>query len=185
MSANLKEGETKKTPIGLTNHSYFNLAGHDHPNGILGHQLEIKAQSYTLTDSDSIPTKEIANLSDVPSMDFRQSKKLEDAIRSLALAQGYSDEEAADTLKKKGKGGPTSESPLGFDHNYCLDGEGLRVVAILEDADSGRKLTLSTTSPGVQLYTANYIDKVQGKGEYGQWQGLCLETQTYPDSIGD
>lgn len=189
--AHLDAAEKKSTPINLTNHSYFNLAGHTSENGILSHELEVYADHYTPTDSASIPTREAKSLDEVPSMDFRKAKQIDAALRELAAASGYSAEEMEDAIQRKGRG---ASEPLGFDHNYCLNffhsaGEyancPIRAIAKLSHRDSGRVMKVSSTSPGVQVYTGNYIGECSGKNGfvYRQRAGICLETQTYPDAI--
>ena len=83
MSAKLADGETKSTPINMFNHSYFNLAGHDSPEGIRNHSLQIFADKTTPVDEAWIPTREVKNLDDVPELDFRQPKLLKDAFKGL------------------------------------------------------------------------------------------------------
>ena len=163
--ANLNPLKQISTPVNLTNHTYFNLAGHDEPRGILDHMLSINAFGYTETDHDSIPTGKICNHAH---MDFTDAKKLEDAIIARGKAEGYSDEEIDSALKRTGRGGPQGSPPLGFDDNFCLNGfdnnqkDPLRSIAVLSHA-CGRRLEVLSTTPGVQLYTANYIDRVLGK----------------------
>ena len=91
--ARLAEGETKSTPINLTNHTYFNLAGHNSTDSVLSHLLRVHADHYTPTDSACIPTRVCKSLKDEPSMDFRHETKLEDSLRMIAEAKGYSEEE--------------------------------------------------------------------------------------------
>lgn len=115
----------KPTPINLTNHSYFNLAGHDAPRGILDNVLQINSTSFTETDSESIPTKSLINLSDCPAMSFSAPTRLETALTALGKFKGYTEEEIYATLhtnESACKGGPTSGAPLGFDDNYVLSG---------------------------------------------------------------
>jgi len=183
------------TPINLAQHSYFNLAGHDCENGILDHSLTLKSKEYTPTDANSIPTREVRSLDKEPAMDFRTDRELFRALSDFGQAYcDYTHDEAKDHIKKMhglDKGG----NPYGFDHNYVLnpdptavdDHDGVNEVAILSHPPSGRTMRLFTDAPGLQVYTANYMDGVVGKDcmEYKQWQGIALETQHYPDSIGD
>lgn len=153
------------TLCNLTNHSYFNLSGHD-SGDILGHKLKLYASHFTETDAESIPTGRILPVEGTP-MDFREfhpvGERIDADFGQLRMAGGY-------------------------DHNFVLDhaaGE-LSLCAELWDPASGRRLTCLTDCPGVQLYSGNFIDgAVPGKGGavYGRRAGLCLETQFAPDAI--
>ncbi|MBU9342739.1 aldose epimerase family protein [Burkholderia multivorans] len=155
----------KDTVVNLTNHSYFNLAGHD--SGSVERQLiEIDASRFTPTDATSIPTGELANVAGTP-MDLRAptpiGARLRSAYPQLAMAHGY-------------------------DHNWVLDHGGEAApgfAARAYDPASGRFLALYTTQPGLQFYTSNGLNgSVVGKGGtvYRQTDAFALEAEHFPDS---
>lgn len=153
----------KKTVLNPTNHSYFNLDGHG-SGSIEGHTLQLKASRYLPVAEGSIPTGELAKTAGTP-MDFSEKKRIGQEIdadfEQLRLTSGY-------------------------DHNWVIDGwDGtLKHIATVEAAQSGRRMEVCTTLPGVQFYAGNYIDPQEGKegAHYIRRGALCLETQYFPDS---
>ena len=155
----------KPTIVNITNHSFFNLAG---KGDVLGHRLGLFADSYTPVDATLIPTGERRSVEATP-FDFRRPRAIGEFIR-----------DGHDEQLRIGRG---------YDHNFVLSSEPghrqLRPAAWLEDPVSGRVLEVSTTAPGVQFYSGNFLDgTVAGKGGriYRQGDALCLEPQLFPDS---
>jgi aldose 1-epimerase len=149
------------TVINLSQHAYFNLAG---AGSALGQKLTLHASRFIAVDEHVIPT-DVRDVTGTP-FDFRAGVRIDERIRSgdeqLALARGY-------------------------DHNWILDraGSGLVRAARLHDEPSGRVLEVETTEPAVQFYSGNFLDGSQrgsGGALYRQGDGICLETQHYPDS---
>ncbi len=155
---------TKPTVVNLTNHSYFNLSG-DARDSILEDVLMIPANRYTPVDATLIPTGELASVAGTP-FDFRQPTVI-----------GARIDEDNEQLKIAG----------GYDINWVLNdaGDRLHLAAKVYDPRSGRTLTVTTTQPGVQFYSGNFLNGTQ-KGKYGvtyeEHSGLALETQHFPDS---
>ena len=150
----------RATPLNLTNHSYFNLAG---GGNVLGHELKVAAKAYIPVDATSIPTGKQVSVAGT-AFDFTKRKAI-----------------GLDFARLTGK-------PIGYDHNFVLKGGGQRLAACatVYDRTSGRVMEVRTTEPGVQVYTGNWLDGTQCGHSgiyYTQHSGLCLETQHFPDSL--
>lgn len=159
------EAETDAdTVLNLTNHSYFNLNG---DGDILGHSLRISAERFAECDAQTLPTRKLLHAEGTP-MDFRDAQVI---AETMNLSE------------------PQLQLCGGYDHHYVLDHapDALFPFAELIGDKSGIRMTASTTQPGVQLYTGNYVQNDTapfGKGcqRYEKHAGLCLETQHAPDS---
>ena len=155
----------RKTIVNLTQHAYFNLSG-DFSETILDHIIRINADKFVPVDNDLIPTGELRSVAGTP-FDFRETmplgKKIDAANEQLEIAGGY-------------------------DHTWVLNEQdsGMRFAAAALHPESGRKLEVYTTEPGMQLYTGNFLDGTlplqYGEGNYEKRTGFCFETQHYPDS---
>lgn len=150
----------KPTPVSLAQHTYWNLAGHD-SGSILDHTIQIWSSHITPVDENTVPTGEITPVKGTP-YDFTTEKKI---------------------------GAQIQEVGLGYDNNYILDcpeeKSGLRHAARLKDPSSSRVLNLWSNAPGMQFYTANYVNGIKGKGGacYGKHSAACLETQGFPNAV--
>ncbi|MDO4634045.1 MAG: aldose epimerase family protein [Eubacteriales bacterium] len=152
------------TVANMTNHSYFNLDGHD-SGSILDHTLWLDADAITAVDAECIPTGELRPVEGTP-FDFRKAKRIGDEI------------DADDEQIRMGGG---------YDHNFALRaGEGIRKIGEVVGGRSGRKMEVLTDCVGVQFYAGNFMDEssISKDGTpYHRRGGLCLETQFYPDAV--
>lgn len=150
----------KATPVNLTNHAYFNLAG---SGKVYEHELMLAAEHYTPTNDELIPTGEVAAVRGTP-VDFTQPTPIGARLHQLA------------------------SKPVGYDHNFVLQSNNgsLKLAAQVYEPKSGRFMETFTTEPAIQLYTGNFLDgSLTGLGGviYHQHSALCLETQHYPDAV--
>lgn len=163
---NLSATTDAPTVVNLTNHSYFNLEGAD-AGSVLDHKLKIKASRYLPTDSTQIPTGEKASVAGTP-MDFTKPKEIGKDINvdfePLRIGKGY-------------------------DHCWVIDewekGKLVEEAVVLSAPSSGRILTISSTQPGVQVYTGNWLDgcPVNKSGvSYKDYEGVAIEMQGFPDA---
>lgn len=149
----------RDTLFNLTNHSYFNLAGHTQQKKAMDQVLQMPARFFNPDDAANIPTGELRLVANTP-MDFREPKSLR---RDISMDY--------DALKLQG----------GYDHNFEVF---CSPAAILTDPESGRSMAVYTDCPGIQVYTGNFTE---GEGKdgvtYARRCGVALETQFYPDAI--
>ena len=152
------------TPVNLTNHGYFNLLGNN-GGSILDHKARILADFYTPSDETSIPTGEIRPVKGTP-MDFTDfhviGDRIDENFDQLVMGRGY-------------------------DHNWCLShvrGD-FGLAAQIFSEESGRAMDVYTDQPGVQFYTANWLEQEKGKkgAFYHARTAFCFETQNFPDAV--
>ena len=148
----------KPTPINLTNHAYWNLAGPG-VKDVLMHRVTLHASKYLPVDESLIPTGELRDVIGSV-MDFTDEHTIGERIGSV---------------------------PGGYDHCYIVDRnrEGLNAVAEIWEPESGRRMEVLSTEPGVQFYTGNFLDGIEGSGGviFNKHDAFCLETQHFPDSV--
>jgi len=159
---------TEATVINMVHHSYYNLAGHA-SGTMLDQLMRLPSEFYVPVDGELMPTGEVL-LVDGTVYDFREMRPIGARFADLPPV-------GADVFQGGG----------GYDHNWCLQGgsAGLIEAADILDPSSGRRMKLSSTEPGVQMYTGGYLhDQIIGKGAapYCQYAGFTLETQKFPDS---
>lgn len=159
LSFSYKATTNKATIVNLTNHTYWNLAGHN--SGVnLDHEITINADRYTVVTDDGIPTGELRDVEGTE-MDFTKPHTIGERVDKVAGVPG------------------------GYDHNYVLNSTGgLSPAAKVREPASGRVMEVFTTEPGIQLYVGNFLNGIAGKGgaSYEFRNALCLETQHFPDS---
>ena len=147
------------TVFNMTNHSYFNLAGHQNTEAAIHQELIIPGRFFNPDDAANIPTGELRKVDGTP-FDFREPKAI-----SRDIGQDY------ECLKLQ----------AGYDHNFEVF---CSPCAILRDPGSGRSMAVHTDCPGIQFYAGNFL-KGKGKGgiEYGERSGIALETQYFPNAM--
>ncbi len=153
------------TVINPTNHCYFNLAGQG-SGDILEHTMTVYADSFLPTDDKLIPTGKLCKVENTP-FDFRNPKKI-----GLEIDADYK------PLNQAG----------GYDHNFCLDYDGtLKKAAVLESPNGDLTMTTFTDLPGMQVYCGNFLGGDHGKGGtiYNRRNGICFETQFYPNACNE
>ena len=164
LSVTYRASTDRRTPVNVTNHTYWNLAG---TGSVEQHLVSVAARRYVPVDADLMPTGELAEVAGTP-FDLREptpvGQHLRDGHPQLLRAQGY-------------------------DHTLVLDdpadADSLRPAARLHDPASGRTLTITTDQPGVQFYSGNFLDGsvLYRSGAARQGDAVCLETQYFPDSV--
>jgi aldose 1-epimerase len=150
----------KATPINLTNHTYFNLAGAG-SGTVLDHRLTLQSQRYLETDADLLPTGKLLPVAGT-ALDFTKSEVIGSRFDQISIG--------------------------GYDHAFVLADKPQTkpsLAAEVYEPKSGRVMQILTDQPGIQLYTATYTTLLKGKKSkgYDRFHGLCLETQHHPDSV--
>ena len=159
------------TIVNISHHSYFNLGGHE-SGSVLDHLAEIRSSFYVPVDDELLPTGDVLAVDNTP-FDFRRPRPIGKDMPTVAHSGGHS-------------GDGHLAGSVGYDHNWALEGSGMREVVVLTDPVSCRHLRMSTNQPGLQLYVGGYLDGVTGKppaGEYQAYAGVALEAQTFPDAV--
>lgn len=168
LSIDIRATTDQHTVVNIVHHSYFNLGGHE-SGTILEHELEMRSSYYTPVDDELLPTGEVSAVEGT-AFDFRKPTPIGQNIGEVQHSGA----------------GRVTESGVGYDHNWVLEGSGMREVVFVTDPTSGRRLIMSTNQAGVQLYVGGYLDGVTCKGTVGQYKafaGFTLETQTFPDAV--
>lgn len=156
MSIRYRAETDKATPVNLTNHTYWNLAGVEEPHSVLDHLFKINGSTFTPVDDVLIPTGEKRPVKGTP-WDFTAFK----AIGADAPEGGY-------------------------DHNWIIDGEGMREACVLKDVTSGRKLTVLTDQPGMQVFSAFGVKALPARGGMTRHaMAVALETQNFPNCVNE